>query len=228
VQGGGASNGLKALSSGKAQIVQSEKNLPGAQDLKIPIGVQDIVIYVNRTNPVNELTLAQLRAIYVGEITNWKELGGPNLRILLYAGDNNTDTETYFQDAVLHGSEPYPYVGLTSAKDLVDMVANHPDAIGYSSIYPSNRAKALRIKADAGPAIEATIETIRQRQYPISRYIYWYLAGRPNGKVRIFCEWALSNEGQLVVESVGFEPLPQADRVAGLRKLDANVGVARP
>ena len=227
VQGGGAANGLKTLAAGRAQIVQSEKNLPGAQEIRIPIGIQGIAVYVNRSNPINELTLAQLRAIYVGEITNWKELGGPNQRILLYAGDSNTDTDAYFQEAVLRNAEPYPYVGLNSAKELVDQISNHAEAIGYSSVYPNNRTKVLRIKAaEIGSAVEATIETIRQRQYPISRYIYWYLSSKPTGKVKAFCEWALSNEGQLVVESVGFEPLPQADRVADLRKLDVNVVAA--
>ena len=175
---------------------------------------------MNNRNPVSQLTLDQLKGIFLGEITNWKQLRGPDKRILLYAGESSTGVLPYFQQVILHDAEPYPFEGKASAKELVDTIAAQPDAIGYSSIYPTNNVKTVRIKAGgSGPAVEASIENIRTRKYPISRYVYWSLASKPTGEVKDFCEWVLSRDGQLVVESVGFEPLTPLDRSAGLAKL---------
>jgi phosphate transport system substrate-binding protein len=102
----------------------------------------------------------------------------------------------------------------------VDAIATHPEAIGYSSIYPTVKVKVLRIQAtSARPAVDATIESIRTRKYPICRYVYGHLAGKPTGELKTFVEWVLSSEGHLVVESVGYEPLLAADRAGGLAKL---------
>jgi len=219
VQGGGLSTAMKSLAAGRATIVQSEEVEPKAA-VSLPVGVEGIAVYVHNSNPVSQLTLDQLKGIFLGEITNWKQLGGPDKRILLYAGESSTGVLPYFQEVVLRDAEPYPFVGKASAKELVDTVAAQPEAIGYSSIFPTNSVKTVRIKASgSGPAVEASIENIRTRKYPISRYVYWSLARKPTGEMKDFCEWVLSRDGQLVVESVGFEPLTPSDRAAGLAKL---------
>ena len=220
IQGGGSSNALKALAVGRGNIVQLEGGSKPESGITFPVGVEGIAVYVNQSKPVNELTLHQLDAIFLGTITNWKQVGVPDRRILLFAGESSTGVLPYFQEVVLHDEEPYPFVGKASAKDLIDTVAQEPDAIGYSSIYPNTRVKTVRIKvSDSKPGIEATIENIRSRKYPISRYVYWHLASRPTADLRAFCEWVLSKDGQLVVESVGFEPLTPEDRASGLAKL---------
>lgn len=220
IQGGGAANALKALTAGRTNIVQHEGGSTPESGITFPVGVEGIAVYVNPKNPINELTLHQLEGIFLGTITNWKQVGGPDRRILLFAGESSTGVLPYFQEVVLHDEEPYPFVGKASAKDLIDTVADEANAIGYSSIYPNTRVKTVRVKvSDSTPGVEATIENIRMRTYPISRYVYWHLATKPTGELKTFCEWVLSKDGQLVVESVGFEPLTSEDRAKGLAKL---------
>lgn len=219
IQGGGTARALKDLGSGRASIVQLEGSKPES-GLTFPVGIEGIAVYVNKSNPVRQLTVDQVKAVFLGEITNWKQLGGQDRRILLYAGETSTGVLPYFQEAVLHDAEPYPFVGKANAKELIETVAAEPDAIGYSSLYPTTAVNILPIKPnESARAIEATIQNIRSRRYPISRYVYWHLAARPSGELKDFCEWVLSREGQLVVESVGFEPLTPEDRVSGLWKL---------
>jgi phosphate transport system substrate-binding protein len=211
---------LKDLHSGRATTVQLEGQKPES-GLSFPVGIEGIAVYVHKDNPVSELTLDQLKAIFLGDITNWKQLGGPDKKIVLYAGESSTDILPYFRESVLHDAEPYPFTGVASSKQLVETIAAASDVIGYSSVYPTTAVKAVRIKStESAPAIEPTIESIRTRRYPLSRYVYWNLSAKPNGKLKDFCEWVLSREGQLVVESVGFEPLTPQDRLSGLAKMN--------
>lgn len=223
VHGGGLQSAIPLLLKGEIQIAQGRGELPAESNgelLTVPIGVEGVVVYVNESNWLNELSIAQLRSIYLGEITNWKQLGGPDKRINLYAGESNAGVIAYFQEYVLHGAESFGFWGKNSTKELLDVIAQDPYGLGFASSGSAPHAKALRIRVAAGsPAIEPSIANIRSRRYPISRYIYWYFARKPQGVVKDFCEWAFSSQGQLVIESIGFEPLVPEDRSAAMRKL---------
>ena len=123
IRGGGVTRGLKDLNSGRGTIVQLEGDKPRS-GISFPVGVEGIAVYVNKQNPVSQLTLEQLKAVFLGEIINWKQLGGPNRKILLYAGESSTGVLSYFQEAVLHDEEPYPFVGKASAKELVRLYSD--------------------------------------------------------------------------------------------------------
>lgn len=188
--------------------------------LTFPVGIQAIVLYVNRSNPVKELTISQVRKIFLGEITNWKDLAGSDSTILLYSGESSTGTLPYFQEAILRGAEPYPFVGKSNTKDLLSEIAQHPDAIGYGSLGSNPDVRPVAIKSGpASLAIEPTRDNIRSRMYPITRHIYWAASSKADAPTLALCHWILSSNGQLVIESVGFEPLLPADRATGLSKL---------
>jgi phosphate transport system substrate-binding protein len=224
VKGGGAGQALVSV-----DVVQDVTS-SSRRAFQFAVGVQGIAVYVNKNNPVNDLTLTQLRGIFLGEITNWKALGGPDSPILLFAGESTTGTLDYFERNILKGKEPYPFVGKANSKDLVDIIAVTPNGIGYSSLRYSPEVKTVAIKL--GPTslpVVPSSETIRNRTYPISRYVYWTLAKQPSGDLADFCVWVMSQEGQTVVESVGFEPLLPHDRsralaVMGLQKVEVAAG----
>ena len=221
VLGGGLSE-----TSSPDEIVQWEgepsKGLSTGR-VTFPVGVQAIVLYVNPSNAVKELTISQVRKIFLGEITNWKDLGGPDSTILLYAGESSTDTLPYFQEAVLRGEEPYPFVGKANTKDLLNEIAQHPGAIGYGSLDSNPDVRPVAIKSgSASLPIEPTRDNIRSRVYPITRRIYWAVSNKPDSPTLALCHWILSSNGQLVIESVGFEPLLPPDRATGLSKLTAS------
>jgi phosphate transport system substrate-binding protein len=224
VHGGGIGSALPLLLKGELQIAQAhggELSSETAKDLlAVPVGVEGIVLYVHESNPVNELSLAQVRSIYLGEITNWRQVGGPDQRIALYAGESSTGIVSYFQEYVLRGAEPFGFWGKSSTKELLDVIGETRNAMGFASVGMAPHVKALRIRPATGsPAVEPSIANIRSRQYPISRYIYWYFARKPQGIVKDFCEWVFSSEGQLVVEGIGFQPLMPEERLAAMRKL---------
>jgi phosphate transport system substrate-binding protein len=155
----------------------------------------------------------------VGEITNWKNLGGPDARILLYSGESTTGTLEYFQQSILRGEDPYPFEGKANTKALLDEIAAKPAAIGYGSLASRPGTRAVAIKF--GPTsigIEPTEEAIRAKRYPITRPVSWAVARKHDPTVDAFCRWILSSEGQLVVEASGFEPLLPAERQKALAK----------
>ena len=223
IRGGGAASAVSALPAGQTDLAQFEGNsvpLNSADVISFPVGVQGIVVYVNQSNPVRELTMAQLRSIFIGEITNWKSLGGPDLTISLYAGESSTGTLAYFQESVLRGEEPYPFVGKSNTKALLEEIASHPEAIGYGSLAaaPGVRALALR-RGPASLPVDPSEQAIRSRQYPLTRQVSWVVRRQHRAAVDAFCRWTLSAEGQMVVESVGFEPLLPEDRSLALTSL---------
>jgi phosphate transport system substrate-binding protein len=220
VHGGGTAGAIAALTKGSVSIAQAHGSTASAPGfIKVPVGVEAVAIYVNEANPVSQLSLEQLRQIYLGKITNWKELGGRNERILLYSGESNTNVGGYFSEAVLHNEESIGYEGKSSTKDLLQVISEKPNAIGFASIGSAPRVKALRVSRSGGTGIAPTFDNIRTTAYPISRYIYWYLPAHLAEADRRFCAWVFSSKGQLVVESVGFQPLDATDRKHALEEL---------
>lgn len=207
--------------AGDLDIVQKEGSGPFPKRVAFPIAIHAIVIYVNKTNPIDQLTVAQVRSIFLGQITNWKDLGGSDRRINLFAGESTTGTLAFFQEAVLHGEEPYPFEGKSNTRALLDVIAADSSAIGYGTLdsHPGVRQVAIKSGLTSLP-IEPTIAAIRSREYPITREVYW--AVNPNASrssTKEFCGWVLSAGGQLVVEGAGFEPLLPQERSAGMTRL---------
>lgn len=208
-QGGSTKGAVAQLLKGQIDIAQSqgEIHFEGARDLiAIPVGVETMVVYVHEANPIREMSLAQLRAIYTGEILSWKQLGGPDQRIVVFGGEGTASLTSYFADFILQGDNSFGYQGKASTKDLLDAVASHPDAIGFAGLGSVPHVKPVRIRSGA-QAADPTIANIRSLQYPIARYVYWYMAREPQGALKDFSEWMFSAEGQLVVEGAGFQPL---------------------
>jgi phosphate transport system substrate-binding protein len=210
IRGGGLDPALDALTAGQIDLAQIEgsAHLRGRDLTSFAIGVQAIVVYVNAANPITKLTLPQLRSVFLGEITNWKALGGPDLTIHLYAGESTTGTLAYFQHALLGGQEPYPFVGKSNSKSLLEEIAAHREAIGYGSLDAAHGVHVIAIKpGQNSPAVEPTAEAIRTLRYPIARYVTWVAPRFESETMQKFCTWVLSPQGQLVVEGAGFQPL---------------------
>ncbi|MGO9863517.1 MAG: PstS family phosphate ABC transporter substrate-binding protein [Terriglobales bacterium] len=214
---GGGSTASKAT---ELEIVQFEGSEPMGNRVAFPIGTHAIVVYVNRANPIRELTLAQVRSIFLGQITNWKELGGADRRINLFAGESTTGTLAFFEESILHGEEPYPFEGKNNVHALLEVIAGDANAIGYGTLDEHPGVRGLAIKSGlTSLAVEPTIPTIRSRVYPITRQVYWAISPTAPRKAKEFCAWVLSAEGQLVVEGAGFQPLLPEERWAGIKRL---------
>ena len=222
VTGGGSGTGIAALINGTCDIAESSRPMKDAEKelvrqkrgkpvVEIPVALDGLAVYVNEGNPVSELSLEQLKKIYTGAVRNWREVGGRDERIVPYGRENNSGTYVYFKEHVLENADYYPTTQtLPGTAAVINAVARDARGIGYGGIAYGRGIKHLRVRKDANsPAIEPSMENVISGAYPISRYLYWYLAGQPSGDLKKLIDWVMTRDGQGVVENVGYYPLPE-------------------
>ncbi|HUI92166.1 MAG TPA: phosphate ABC transporter substrate-binding protein [Chitinivibrionales bacterium] len=220
VTGGGSGVGLSALINGTTDIADASRPIKNSEVEKIKArfnalsfetkaAKDGITLYLNEANGVSELTIAQIKAIYLGEVTNWKDVGGEDAKIVLYGRENSSGTYVYFRDNVLDGKDYSPTMqSLPGTAAVVNAVAKDKEGIGYGGAAYAKGVKVLKVKKDANSqAYEPTPETIKADQYPITRYLYMYTRARPVGDVKNFIDWTLGDEGQAIVTKVGYFPV---------------------
>ena len=220
VTGGGSGVGIAALINGTTDIAASSRPIKTSETDKlkarfattgfaIPIARDGLSIYLNDQNPVKELTLAQIRGIYTGAITNWKQVGGKDAQIILYSRENSSGTYTYFKDNVLMGKDYAPRAQtLQGTAAVVNAVAKDANGIGYGGAAYAKGIKFAAVKKDdKSPAILPSLETVRSGQYPISRFLYLYTRVKPAKEMKAFIDWATSPAGQEIVSKVGYFPV---------------------
>ena len=224
VTGGGSGTGIAALINGTTDIAECSRPMKdkekeevkakrGKEVLELPVAVDGLAVYVNEKNPIQELSLPQLKAIYTGAVKNWKDVGGRDEKIILYSRENNSGTYVYFKEHVLENADYYPTAQtLPGTAAVINAVSKDTRGIGYGGIAYGKGIKHLRVKKDANsPAVEPTMENVLAARYPISRYLYWYFAGQPTGELLKLAQWVMSKDGQAVVENVGYYPLNETD-----------------
>jgi phosphate transport system substrate-binding protein len=240
VTGGGSGVGIAALINGTTDIAESSRPMKdaekasvkekrGKETLELPVAVDGLAVYVHEQNPVAELSLPQLKAIYTGAVKNWSQVGGRDEKILLYSRENSSGTYAYFKEHVLENADYYPTAQtLPGTAAVINAVARDTRGIGYGGIAYGKGIKHLRVRKDEkSPAVEPSMENVLQGKYPISRFLYWYLAGQPAGDIQKLAQWVVSKEGQEVVEKVGYYPLNEKDRVASAAKLGGSVAASK-
>jgi len=228
VTGGGSGTGIASLISGTCDIAMSSRNIKGKeialanakgiQPNEITVALDGLVVVVNTANPVSQLTMEQLADIFTGKITNWKEIGGGDETIVILSREVNSGTHVYFKEHVLRrgnaaGTEEFAPTALmlSSSQAIADEVAGNTATIGYYGMgYISDKQKPLAVAQDGQSAYEApTIENVISGKYPISRPLFVYTNGAPEGLVKKFIDFALSPEGQQIVRETDFVPVNQ-------------------
>ncbi len=220
VTGGGSGVGISALINGATDICNASRPMKpsefdklkqryGTRGVEIKSALDGLSVYVNAECPVQELSLGQLRDIYTGKITNWKDIGGPNAKIIMYGRENSSGTYVYFKDNVLMGDDYSSSVqSMPGTAAVVNAVAKDKAGIGYGGAAYGKGIRELKVKKDpSSPAYSPTLENIKSGNYPISRYLYMYVRNRPTGTLKEYIDWTLSEEGQKVVTEVGYFPI---------------------
>ncbi len=227
VTGGGSGTGIAALINGDTDIAQASRRME-AQELnrarakgmnpqEFVVARDGVSIIVNPGNPVGRLTTNQLSAIYTGTITNWKQVGGEDSRIVVLSRDKSSGTHVFFlQRVVRQGSAESTLeygksvLMLPSSQAIADEVAGNQAAIGYVGIgyVDEARHKLIAVAVDEdSPYVEPTLANVVNGTYPIARPLYLYTAGEPKGIIKDFIDFALGDEGQKIVEKVEFVPV---------------------
>jgi phosphate transport system substrate-binding protein len=220
VTGGGSGTGIAALINGTTDICQSSRAMKQDEKLKlrdrfqtmgveIPVAKDGLSVYVNQANGVKELTMDQVRDIYLGVLTNWKQVGGKDATIILYGRENSSGTYGFFKDHVLGGRDFSPRVQtLPGTAAVVNAVSKDPNGVGYGGAAYAKGVRDLGIKSNAkSAAILPTAATVHDGSYPLSRELYFYLRMKPAGDMKKFVDWVLSAEGQKLAVDVGYFPI---------------------
>jgi len=220
VTGGGSGIGIAALINGTTDICNASRPMKPSEREKLKIryaslGVEiksakdGLSVYLNDVNSVHELTIDQIKSIYTGKITNWKDVGGKDSKIIVYGRENSSGTYVYFKDNVLGGDDYTSSMqSLPGTAAVVNAVAKDKNAIGFGGAAYAKGIKFAAVKKDAGSkAYLPTAENVKSGDYPISRFLYLYTKNRPTGELKDYIDWILSAEGQAIVTQVGYFPV---------------------
>lgn len=217
VTGGGSGTGISALINGTTDICMASRPMKGKEKeqmlakyktagVEVTVARDGLTVYLNEKNPVKELTMEQIKKIYLGEIKNWKEVGGKDAPIILYGRENSSGTYVFFKEHVLENKDyAQTMQTLPGTAAVVNAVTKDVTGIGYGGAGYAKGIKECAVKKDASsPALLPVKENIDNNSYALSRGLYLYLKGTPEGNVKSFIDWVLSPAGQEVVTKEGF------------------------
>lgn len=220
VTGGGSGTGISALINGTTDICEASRPMKdvekkqlaekaGAPPIETPVARDGVSVYVNEANPISELTMAQLKAIFTGKVKSWKELGGKDEAIIPYSRENSSGTYVFFKEHVLENADYTPRAqAMPGTAAVVNAVVKEKFGIGYGGAAYAKGIKVIKVKKDPGaPAVAPSDATIKNGTYPLSRPLFFYTRAKPPADIKTFTDWVLSPEGQAIVVKVGYFPI---------------------
>jgi len=220
VTGGGSGVGFAAIMTGTTDIAMASRSMKMDEKLKMNeagkayiekvIAKDALSIIVNPSNGVSQLTREQLEGIFTGKITNWKQVGGDDLAIVVYSRETSSGTYEFFKEHVLNKKNFGPKALLMPATGaIVQSVSQTKGAIGYVGLaYLEKTVKALKVSYDKGKTfVEPTVENAKNKTYPITRPLYFYYLKSSEKQVAAFVNYIISLEGQNIALKEGFVPL---------------------
>ena len=226
ITGGGSGTGFASLINGTCNIAMSSREIAekekilaeneNVEPVEFKIGLDGLAVIVNKNNPVDKLTLEQLRDIFTAKITNWKELGGENRRIVILSRESNSGTHMFFKERVLRNNDKnsknefsVQSLMMSSSQAVYDEVYQNPNALGYVGMgFVNEGVKAVSVAVNSeNKYFYPTPENVMSGAYPISRPLYLYTNGKPQGVIKMFIDYALSDAGQKIVLETDFIPI---------------------
>ena len=240
ITGGGSGVGISSLIDGDIDIANSSRPMRdseieqvktnrGEDVYAVRFAVDGVAVIVNEENPVSELTVDQIGAIYRGDITNWSDVGGEDRAITLFGRQSTSGTYVFFMELVVQGEYSPTKRNLGGNADIVEAVRTDAGGIGYVAIGYAMEGdktapglKALEVAADDNsPAYTPIVlENVTSGDYPLTRPLYQFVAGKPEGAMLDFFLYEVSEAGQQLVLDEGFYPITAADREFNKRALE--------
>ena len=214
VSGGGSGNGIKAIIDGTTDIADSSRFIKDKEVqlatqkgvLPVPhrVALDCVVPVVHPSNPLTEITMDQLKAIYTGAVNNWKELGGNDKPIVVISRDTSSGTYEVWHEKVLKKEKVTPKALLQASNGAVSQaVAKNKYAIGYIGIgYLTSEVKPLTVDG-----VEASATTALNGTFPVSRALFMFTNGWPEGDTMSFINFVVSPAGQKIVKEERYVPL---------------------
>jgi len=224
VTGGGSGVGIASLINKTCDVATASRemkpkeieiaNKHKVQPKEFVVAYDGVAVIVNRNNPVERLTIEDLHNIFTAKVTNWKQFGGNNLPIVTLSREVSSGTHMYFKEEVIHlgkkdSTEEFSRetLLLTSSQAIVEEVASNEAAIGYLGMgYLSDRTKPVLI-AKGSEFHPPDVDNVLKKTYPLSRPLFVYTDGEPQGITKLFIDFILSPMGQKQFMETGFVPV---------------------
>lgn len=215
VTGGGSGTGFAALINGSCDIADASreakpKEITQGRDRNVilkahTVAKDGIAIIVNPKNPIKGVTKTELAKLYSGA-TNWKQVGGENMKVVTTGRDSSSGTYVFFQDSVLKGRRyRSDMLSLPSNNAICNAVSQDEGAVGYVGLaFAKEFAAKHKVRIVAVSGVVASDETVASGKYPLWRYLYCYTNGKPRGQAESYLKFVTSNEGQKIVEELGY------------------------
>lgn len=220
VVGGGSGVGITALLDGTTDLAQASRKMKFAERMSIrKMGkkVKEVVaawdalaVVVHPSNPVSKLTQQQLMRIFTGKVSNWKELGGPDLKIVPYTRETSSGTYEFFRTRVLKKHNfASGMMSMPANGAIIQSVSQTKGAIAYVGLaYLNKDVKAIRVSYDDGKTYVApSVENAEAHLYPIVRPLYYYYIPGESRDVEPYLKFLFTETGQDIVRKIGFVPV---------------------
>ncbi len=231
VSGGGSGTGIAAMINGTVDIANASRKMKdkevkmakdrGQNPLEHIVGYDALAVFMHPDNPINELSISQLKDIYgrKGKARNWSDLGVtvPGCKgnqIVVVSRQNNSGTYVYFKKAVLGKKGKYRSgtLDMHGSKDVVDLIEKTPCAIGYSGLaYSTDHVKLACISKDGNACVIPSVASAVDRSYPVARPLFMYTNGEPEGAIKTYLDWIMSDTGQCIISKKGYAPMKTVD-----------------
>lgn len=225
VSGGGSGTGIAAMINGTVDIANASRKMKekekkmakkrGQNPVEHVVGYDALAVFLHKDNPASEMTIGQLADIFgrKGNARNWSDLGikvpGCKDKIVVVSRQNNSGTYAYFKKAVL-GKDKFRQgtLDMHGSKDVVDLVEKTPCAIGYSGLaYATDHLKMACISKGGAGCVVPSVGTAGDGSYPIARPLLMYTNGEPQGDIKTYMDWIMSDEGQCIILKKGYAPV---------------------
>lgn len=216
VTGGGSGVGISALMDGTTDIAMASRKIKFDEKMKMQEAgkavVEKIVAYdalavvVNPKNAVSQLTRQQLEDIFTGKITSWKQVGGADMKIVVYSRETSSGTYEFFKESILKNKNYMSSVlSMPATGAIIQSVSQTPGAIGYVGLaYLNKDVKALKVSYDGKTFVAPTFDNAKNKSYPVVRPLFFYYTKKSELKNKSFVDYILSAEGQAKVKAVGY------------------------
>jgi len=219
VTGGGSGVGIAALMDGSTDLAMSSRKIKMDEKMKLQdagkaykevIFAQDaLAVVVNPKNTVSQLTRQQLEDIYTGKVTNWKQVGGADAKIVVYGRETSSGTYDFFKEHVMKNKNyASSMLNMPATGAIIQSVSQTAGAIGYVGLaYVDKDVKALKVSYDGKTFVEPSVENAINKSYPVTRPLFFYYQPSNESKLKPFIDYVMSAEGQGIVKQVGYVPL---------------------
>ena len=219
VTGGGSGIGFTALIDDNTDIAMASRKIKldermtlekaGKAFKEVIIAHDALAVIVNPANKVSQLTREQLEGIFIGQIKNWKDVGGDDLKIVVYSRESSSGTYEFFKEHVMNKKNYAPDVlSLPATGGIIESVSQTKGAIGYVGLaYLEKTVKPINVSFDQGKSfIAPSMTAAKDRTYPVTRPLYYYYLTSKETLVKPFIDFILSGTGQKLVQEVGYVP----------------------